>query len=82
MTSLFLAYLFLNDPAASRNVFCIDTRNSDNIIELVIDDNGQVRGATFSSETDGSIHNRPLRPGEYSFNGSTVSYAGDTYSCQ
>ena len=58
-----------------------DSNHVYKIIELVVE-NGRVLGATYSNQDHGNLDDRPLAPGEYAFNGATLTFAGDTYSCQ
>jgi hypothetical protein len=83
MTKLIaLALLALSSaPAFAQNVYCIDNQDGDKLIELVVE-NGQVKGATFTNQDHGSFDDRALKPGEYSYNGATLTFEGDTYSCQ
>jgi hypothetical protein len=73
--------LLASTPAFAQNVYCVNSRDNDKIVELVVD-NGQVRGATYTNQSNGSLDDRPLQPGEYSYNGSSLSFQGEIYSCQ
>lgn len=72
--------LTFSAPAFAQDVLCTNNQNGDYVISLVVE-NGQVKSALFSNVDHGTIDDRALSSGDFDYQGATLVYGNDIYSC-
>ena len=77
--SLLLLAFFTGAPAfALTPVYC---SHLDDQVYLQVNDKGEVVSALYWNMDHGGADNTYLAPGEYSYQGSTLSFGGSSYDC-